>query len=290
MNLTNVKSLSIKGKKVKSLSINGKKVWEEKQEGSQGLSYRLINNDTEYEVSGIGTCTDTDVVIPAMYNGKPVTSIGQSAFQNCDNLLTVKIGNNVTTIYPRAFGSCDLLKSVLLGNSVRIIGYAAFEHCASLVNVILPDSVVRIEQYAFQYCTVLPIIFLPNSVATVIKYAFTGCHNLTIYCSAASKPSDWDANWNSSNRPVVWDCLNKMITFTIVGISYQAIEGMTWKHWVNSPYNTDEFIIASGDIDIIIATGKFIEGLGAVAYSIQGAYVYSSETIVSGTAYTLKNS
>lgn len=30
---------------------------------------------------------------------------------------------------------------------------------------------------------------------------------------------------------------NKLITFTIAGTTYQAINGMTWGEWVNSEYN-----------------------------------------------------
>ena len=43
---------------------------------TEGLAYTLINNDTEYEVSGIGTATDIEVFIPSAHNGLPVTSIG----------------------------------------------------------------------------------------------------------------------------------------------------------------------------------------------------------------------
>lgn len=36
----------------------------------------------------------------------------------------------------------------------------------------------------------------------------------------------------------------KLITFTIENVSYQAIEGMTWGDWVNSSYNTNNYINA----------------------------------------------
>ncbi len=75
---------------------------------SQGLSYTLLSDDT-YEVSGIGTCTDTDIVIPATYNGKAVTSIGYGAFAYCSNLTSITIPASVTTIAERAFYSCDNL-------------------------------------------------------------------------------------------------------------------------------------------------------------------------------------
>lgn len=36
---------------------------------------------------------------------------------------------------------------------------------------------------------------------------------------------------------------NKLITFTIAGTTYQAIDGMTWGEWVDSEYNTGGFYI-----------------------------------------------
>ena len=41
------------------------------------------------------------------------------------------------------------------------------------------------------------------------------------------------------------DTSDDLITFTVNGISYQAEQGMTWKMWVYSPYNTDKFVIGS---------------------------------------------
>ena len=53
-----------------------------------GLDYTLINDDTEYSVSS-GTATDTEVVIPAFYNGKPVTAI--IGFGGYENMTSVTI-------------------------------------------------------------------------------------------------------------------------------------------------------------------------------------------------------
>jgi len=60
-----------------------------------GLAYTLINSDTEYEVSK-GTVTDGAVVIPATYEGKPVTSIGNSAFNGYTSLTSVTILKYIT--------------------------------------------------------------------------------------------------------------------------------------------------------------------------------------------------
>ena len=48
--------------------------------GSEGLTYELNIHKDGYIVTGMGTCTDTRVVIPSTYNGLPVMSIAKGAF------------------------------------------------------------------------------------------------------------------------------------------------------------------------------------------------------------------
>lgn len=46
---------------------------------SVGLEFKLNDDGESYSVTGIGTCTDTDIVIPKTYKGKTVTGIGDRA-------------------------------------------------------------------------------------------------------------------------------------------------------------------------------------------------------------------
>lgn len=88
---------------------------------SVGLAYTLKDDDT-YEVSGIGTCTDTDIIIPSVVDGYRVTSIGNSAFFS-RSITSITIPDSVTSIGGSAFSGCTRLKSITIPNSVKNIGY-----------------------------------------------------------------------------------------------------------------------------------------------------------------------
>lgn len=108
-----------------------------------------------------------------------VTTIGQSAFENCTSLAEVNIPNGVTSIEAGAFSSCTSLAKVNIPNGVTYIGDNAFKNCTSLAEMNLPQSIETIQNYAFENCSSLTYINIPNGVTWIGESVFKDCTSLT---------------------------------------------------------------------------------------------------------------
>ena len=84
---------------------------------SQGLEFTLDTATDTYIVSGMGTCADTDIVIPYTYEGKLVTGIEGSAFASKTSITSVTIPNSIASVGYRAFDGCTSLEFNEYGNA-----------------------------------------------------------------------------------------------------------------------------------------------------------------------------
>ena len=108
-----------------------------------------------------------------------VTSIGKSAFHNCNSLTDITIPDSVTSIGTSAFKYCTSLTSITIPDSVTSIGTSAFSSCISLTSITIPDRVTSIESSVFEGCTGLTSITIPGGVTSIGYAAFSGCSSLT---------------------------------------------------------------------------------------------------------------
>ena len=120
--------------------------WEgDRDEGTEGLAYDLIdtgNNANTYRVSK-GTVTGGVVVIPASYEGLPVTEIGDDGSDGAF------AGTSITAI--------------TIPESVTVIGSYAFYGCTGITSIIIPASVTSIGQNAFDGWTKSQTIYIYNA-------------------------------------------------------------------------------------------------------------------------------
>ena len=164
---------------------------------SEGLTYKLNSDGVSYSVTGIGTCTDTDIIIPDTYENLPVITISQQAFKKCSNLVSITIPDSVTSIWNSAFEGCLSLASIIVdgdnaqfesidGNLYTKYGKTLIQYAIGKTDssFTIPDGVTSISGGAFEGCSNLTSVTIADSVKTIGSMAFEGCSNITnVYIS-----------------------------------------------------------------------------------------------------------
>lgn len=132
-----------------------------------------------------------------------VTAIGDSAFENNKNMMSVNIPDSVTSIGKKAFYGCSNLLGVEIPDTVESIGVSAFEGCSNLRTVyltknekyteisercfygagvgdlVIPENIVTINGDAFNGCSKMTSLSLPENISLIKIRAFYGCSSLT---------------------------------------------------------------------------------------------------------------
>ena len=139
------------------------------------------------------------------------TTIENSAFSGCINLVSVTICSSVTSIESNAFKNCSSLHSITIPSNVESIGINAFMGCFNIETIIVEEgntnyhtinnclidtnnkslilglnnsiiptdgSVTGIGENAFYGCTELTNIVIPDTITSIGNSAFYNCTNL----------------------------------------------------------------------------------------------------------------
>ena len=210
-------------------------------EPSEGLAFTAV--DGGYAVSGIGECTDTDIVIPSEYEGLPVVSIGNRAFSYNTDIRSVVIPESVTSIGDDAFYDCSSLESINIPDSVTSIGMTAFYGIndnayneyngayylgndsnpyvvlqkmkdSNATSLTINNNAKFIMDWSCSY-TQLTTITIPESVIWYSSDAFYGCSNLKTVTICGRPSMGW-----------FWDCPN--ITDIYVPWSEGEVANAPW--------------------------------------------------------------
>ena len=120
-------------------------------------------------------CDDISIIVL----GDGVTEVGAYAFANCNSITTVTIGDGTVLIGEYAFENCESLTNVTIGNGTEIISAAAFHNCYSIVKLSLGNNIINIGTGAFQNCINIQTVVLPSELVQIGSFAFDGCESLS---------------------------------------------------------------------------------------------------------------
>ena len=159
------------------------------------LEFKLSANEKYYTVVGIGTCTDTDIVIPDTYNYLPVTKIEQNAFKNCSSITSITIPESIISIGSHAFYGCDAITSITIPKNAilndksleglpgvtilnlgRIQLHFPYDSLKNLETVnIIEGAYGELTPSTFENCVNLKTVNFSSDFTKINIYAFDDC-------------------------------------------------------------------------------------------------------------------
>lgn len=144
-----------------------------------GIKYKEL---TKYEACVVKSKYSGNIIIPNEIkkgdNSYKVISIGNGAFKECTEVLSVVLPDTITSISDFAFEGCTKLKSINLPQSIISIGQWAFIHCENIESLEFPDKIEIINGYTCEGCLKLSKVSLPKNLKKVESGAFRNCPKL----------------------------------------------------------------------------------------------------------------
>lgn len=174
---------------------------DEERPATQGLIFRLIEEEDEmdfYVQMELGTYmlvgyegTDTDIVIPETYEGKPVTAWNFGAFNNYAYITSVVIPKSITLIEDSFYYSLlqDVIYEGTLSDWMKIKtgwseSYSPLNNQSTLYidhepikTLVIPEGTTTVPGHIFGGGTFTEVI-IPEGVTTIGWDAFYGCNYL----------------------------------------------------------------------------------------------------------------
>lgn len=141
---------------------------------AQGIYYNILSlSDKTMEVKWGNSPYKGDVTISSSIRCRNktyrVTSIGESAFEECHCMTSVTILDGISRIGNLAFRNCTSLNYVNMPPSITSIGKASFFNCNKLKDICIPERIVSIGREAFNGCNSLCHLYLRPTTPPVCE-------------------------------------------------------------------------------------------------------------------------
>ena len=182
------------------------------------LSFNLKSDDTYEVTAGPNFDRIANVTIPATYQGKPVTSILENAFESRKLLVSINIPNSIKLVGAGAFygntnleainvyeveGNHEVLyyshEGALVRNDMGTITLEVFPR-AKTGSFTTPAGVTTIPSKVFQYSNISEII-ISKDVAAIYERAFYSCQKLTNVVFEGEREYDVTLMCGTPERP-----------------------------------------------------------------------------------------
>lgn len=175
-----------------------------------------------------------------------IVSLNESAFDSkllsntyVNNVGVIEFAEEITTIKDSAFLNCNNLITITMPNTIKRIERAAFAYCSSLTNIVIPNSVEEIIGFAFSGCYNLRELELGYGVNSIGDRAFENCSSLSIIkCNCFAPPQIYLNFINSAliNGSFPFHENLKIYVPTHLYDTYMGFEsnynsGLSEKHW-----------------------------------------------------------
>ena len=142
------------------------------------LTFKLNSDWSSYSIVGCHPEAQA-MTIPDVYNGKPVTDIAASAFENCTKLRIVDFGDNIRTVGNKAFAGCTAMTHLRMNHGLASLGSEVFSGCSALTGINIPSTVTKCGTSVFIDCSAMTSATIPTSWTALPTETFRRCASLT---------------------------------------------------------------------------------------------------------------
>ena len=148
------------------------------------------NGDGTCTLTGIGDCTDSDIVIPEKSpEGDTVTMIAEDAFYRAEDISSIIFAGRTMEVDSEAFESCEAERIVITGCDM-VIGEYAFSYCDDVEEVYISGSNIEVDNHAFYNTGNDLQLEIVNGSGTLNDKAFQSCAILQLIISDSTLEMD----------------------------------------------------------------------------------------------------